>query len=83
VRRLSSRYRVDVLIETRRYLDYNETVQALAAGGFQFSPPVMQLLVKRFQSPDRPGQLSFEGFIQLSAFVGQMKFELHCLSMVA
>jgi Ca2+-binding EF-hand superfamily protein len=53
-------------------LDYNEIVQALQQGGFMFSPPVLQNLIKRFQRPNMAG-LTFENFIQLCAFLGQIR----------
>jgi hypothetical protein len=54
-------------------LEYNEIVQALQQGGFIFSPPVMQNLIKRFQRPNQTG-LTFENFIQMCAFLGQLRF---------
>ncbi|KAL6040870.1 Programmed cell death protein 6 [Balamuthia mandrillaris] len=59
--------------DTRRTgaLDANAINQALNKGGFRFSAETINILVKKY-SGDR-GLLSFENFIQLCAFLGQVK----------
>merc|ERR1719354_1278971 len=58
------------------HLDNREITAALRIGGFQLSQPVVESIIKKFkQSNKRYGAqgLDFEQFLQLSAFLGQIR----------
>lgn len=57
-------------------LDNREITEALHQGGFQLSQPVVESIIKKFkQTNARYGAqgLEFEQFLQLSAFLGQIR----------